>query len=559
MREKTKDEITKDEIGGIDDITDDNVDITEDNADIADDNADKDEVAKAESGDKGKRVRLINIRPLCITALCLIFGILSAYYSITISIFIGISAIILIFAFIICCFCIFRKKKILIYTLLIVAVFSLGFSGVIMRYDYAASLPTYKNSGIFSGKIVKKSVKRKSDSTIYIIDFENCVFDGVELKGKTTAFITEKNFCDTLDIGDVVRFDKAKLTLNATQKDYIKNAVKGDYYNVKISSKPYLIETEADFYEILFLKLRKFYRNNMSDESAALAIALTTGDTSYLGEESLDVFRMAGIAHVFAVSGLHIGIFVTILLFLADKLKIGRKTTFIFVMLPTFLYCGLCGFRQSAMRAFFMAAVMLSADLIGFKNDRLSSAAIAAIILLLVNPMGIFDVGFKLSFVAVISIFVLMPPIKRRFCRLKHVGEPLSVSLAAQLGTLPLLTDMSGYMSIIAVFANVIFVPLVSFAYMLLFGFTLLGLVENLIFGGAVLSLFLPDKLLFLINEAINFVNFRLFILPAHFGNIKYLWYFGLFAACDLLNIPKKSKFITFSLCAVVTAIFIFI
>ncbi|MBR3864742.1 MAG: ComEC/Rec2 family competence protein, partial [Clostridia bacterium] len=357
---------------------------------------------------------------------------------------------------------------------------------------------TAPENEVFIGRICEATYR---DSYIYI-EFDDCFFKGKELEGKTFALIFPFDTIDKIDIGSILKCN-ATLVNRYYSGEIESDIFGGLYYEITEIDNMQIVGAKVNFYEIAFLKVRAFLRKNLSKEGYAMAIALTLGNTSYLPVETLQTYRFAGIAHVFAVSGLHVGVFVSIFTFISSRLKIKRKLKPFIILIPTFIYCGICGFRPSSVRAFIMATVTIVSNYTGFKKDNLSSSSLAGLILLVANPMNLFDAGFKLSFLAVSSIFLLNPLFERGSNVCSPIGSGLSVSLSAQLATLPVLTDMSGYISIISVFANLIFVPVVVILYVVTLSFVICSLIIGII-APAVSSIILsaPDYLL----NACNFL-----------------------------------------------------
>ena len=202
-----------------------------------------------------------------------------------------------------------------------------------------------------------------------------------------------------------------------------------------------------------------------------------------------------------------------------------------------------------------MAATVILAEDLGFKRDGLSAIALALIVILMIEPFYLFDTGTRLSFLAVVGIAVLAPVFKRGAKPLGTVGELLSVTLGATLATLPVLVDMSGYMSLISLFANLLFVPIFSLAYELTAVSAALGCVEFLVFKAAKITLFLPSAFLGIIGEIVAFFDFSVFALPLSFGFASVFYYVGLLFTSDLFNLSGKKKAIVVSTAFVLTAL----
>ena len=497
--------------------------------------------------------KLINIRPLCVAALCLIAGILCGYFTYVYgwwvnAIFVAVFLVAIIFVR----FYKFKEnRRALVLLLVALLIFTIGYLRT------SISVINAKNAPSISGEVTLVGVidDMSTSEGVQKITLNSCSVNGDKLNGKVVFYINTVSGLSDADLGYRILLN-CNINKNDGKYNNAASFLGGIYYTAKSVTNISIINSEPNLLQFLFKEVRSFLRNNLSKEAFPYALALLLGDTSHMPSVSYANFQMAGIAHVFAVSGLHMGVFISIFSFLSKRIKANAVAKCIFILLPAFLYCGLCGFNSSTLRAFVMAAITLLATNTGFKRDGLSSVAVAAVGILLVKPMELFGVGFRLSFMAVIAIFTLAPVFNRGSRGVKFVGEPLSVSLSAQLGTMPILADMSGYTSIIAVFANLIFVPLMVFIYILTFVCTIFGLIESAIFQNASVSMFLPEVLINFASKTIGIVNFHAFTIPTHFHALRIVWYIGLAALSDTVNLTLKNKSVIVGLCLALCVIF---
>lgn len=217
----------------------------------------------------------------------------------------------------------------------------------------------------------------------------------------------------------------------------------------------------SGIYDILF--------DNLDYETAAVAYAMITGSTQDISARTLDAFRYGGVAHIFAVSGLNITVFYVAVTAVMKKLRLRRWTISVVALAIVFFYTGMCGFTLSAVRAAIMCAVAAFSSLIYKKYDGLNSLAISVIIILLLSPLNLFDVGFILSVCAMLGILFLSPSIGRVLRRLPSgIRSNISLSLASQFTTLPALLICFGYISGSGLILNIIILPVLSFLYILL-------------------------------------------------------------------------------------------
>lgn len=187
------------------------------------------------------------------------------------------------------------------------------------------------------------------------------------------------------------------------------------------------------------------------------------GSREELPSSLRQAFITTGVAHVLAVSGLHVGLIVFIFSLLFSALRFPNRARHLFTLLIVILYCLMTGCRPSVLRATIMFGVGLLALCLRRKQDLYTTLAIAALIILLINPLTLFNVGFQLSFIAVLSILYLYPRIWPRVKFLSsHPAGLISVSLSAWIGAVPLIAYHFNYFTPVAVLANLFVVPLVT-------------------------------------------------------------------------------------------------
>jgi competence protein ComEC len=174
-------------------------------------------------------------------------------------------------------------------------------------------------------------------------------------------------------------------------------------------------------------------------------------------------FVTTGVAHVLAVSGLHVGLVVIFFYYgLFRLLRLPNKGKALLTLFIIILYCFMTGCRPSVVRATIMFGLFLTAACLGRKREVYTTLALAALVILLINPLTLFNVGFQLSFAAVLSILYLYPRIWPRLKFLSSYPAGLmSVSLAAWMGVAPLIAYHFNYFTPVAILANLVVVPLV--------------------------------------------------------------------------------------------------
>jgi competence protein ComEC len=201
---------------------------------------------------------------------------------------------------------------------------------------------------------------------------------------------------------------------------------------------------------------------------AALLKALTLGERSMLAPEIVDFFTASGTVHLMAVSGVHVGIVAALVLGLGRLLRFPFWLQGLAAGLIVIVYVVWTGLTASAMRAGIMFLLGLLGALTGRKRNSLVALAAAAGILLLINPLNLYDTGFQLSFAAAAGILYLVPIMMNTIhLKLKRWVAPFLTTVAAQLGTWPLTAYYFSGVSVVGFIASFFAIPLASLALIL--------------------------------------------------------------------------------------------
>ncbi len=182
--------------------------------------------------------------------------------------------------------------------------------------------------------------------------------------------------------------------------------------------------------------------------------ALLFGEKAYLNEDVYERFKLNGIAHILAVSGLHIGIIYALFLWLIR----GSKNKLYGLIFIVFLlaYGIMTMFSPSCVRAIFMVIISMGAFYYDRRFDSLSALSFTFIVFTSYNPYVIFNIGFKFSFIAVLGICFIMPRIK------PYLGSFFSTIIAAQITIIPVIAYELNYICLMSFFSNILMIPLVG-------------------------------------------------------------------------------------------------
>lgn len=362
---------------------------------------------------------------------------------------------------------------------------------------------------------------------------ESAKIDGVKAFGKISVYLGECDFT----LGDEVKvFGKIK---------FHEYSVYG-YANsltMEISAEQIvLVSKPKNVFYVVSNFLKSNILRNVSGDEGGIMVGLFLGDTSYMTESALSRYRLSGISHIFAVSGLHIVFFSSILSKVLSLIKLkGFKNTIVSAVLSVF-YAGLCGFPVSALRAVIMSTTLNLIKNAGRKYDFLNSIFLSLIIVLLIFPETLFTYGLILSYAAVIGIALFNRVFERIFSFLPDaVSSSLSVSAAVTYFMTPILFLAWGYSSVIVIFLNLLLVPIVSVLYSLVFASSLIYCV--LPFFDFIWNI--PFVVAHFINSALDELNVIYF---TYYGSISVLsvilYYACAFAVTERTNFKLPVKFI---------------
>lgn len=221
--------------------------------------------------------------------------------------------------------------------------------------------------------------------------------------------------------------------------------------------------------------LRSTVQNNADQlfqkENSSIAKALLLGYKEELSREFKQQFSRSGLSHIMAVSGLHVGFIVAPFWLMIPYFWGSTKGRWIGLLILTALligYAGLTGFSSSVSRASLMAWLLTYGKLFHKIRNSINLTALAAIIILMVEPNQLFEVGFQLSFCAVLIILLLMPEAQQcispryRYGVIGSFTAIIVVSIVVQLGLFPILVYYFGEFSVIGPVANALVVPVLT-------------------------------------------------------------------------------------------------
>ena len=419
--------------------------------------------------------------------------------------------------------------------------FIIGIVVLILPITNIKKIEKFDNDVVING-VVCDYVDNEPTYTKFIV--KDCVVvDGNNthnLKYKVMVYTTV--YTD-VKLGDKVTFT-SKLQEFKQNDDYELSMLgQGVGYSTYVSTKDLLIKSGSlSLKDAIHEEVKSVLRDNLNQDNADICFAILFGQKQGLSDNISNMFSYAGISHILAVSGLHIGVLVTIIWFAIDKLKINKYVKVALLSIILIFYCYLCSFSPSVLRASLMAIILALCRTFFWQYDSLSSLSLSGIIILLINPMSIFSISFQLSFMCIFAIISFAPSIKRLFQKIrfpKVFNESLSMSIAVNIAIIPICMNSFAEVSLLGVIANIFILPIFSVTYILLF----VGVIIVLIVKPLGFILGLPNLFLHIIKVIASYIGmipfgvfkvfrasylliflFMLFALTIHYWMSKRWW-----------------------------------
>jgi len=339
---------------------------------------------------------------------------------------------------------------------------------------------------VFQGKVVKEIDERLDKIKI---TFGNIVINNSNLRGKilvNAPLYSNYQYGDTLEIECKIEKPNSNFSAeggSASGGNYANYLSRYGIYSVCYWPKIKVIESsERNNIYANVLKFKKkslgFITTNFPEPQATFLSAILLGLKKQIPSDMRSWFSLSGVSHLLAVSGLHIAILIQMIAtLLTNVFLIRRQKVFFPTIFIISLFIILIGAPASAIRAGLIGLVLLFASKIERPYSGLNSLILVGTLMLLINPKFlIFDIGFQLSFLAVLGICLFYKSFNKwlkkipdyRFLPLRSY---LSITLSAQILVLPLVLYYFGNLSLIAPIANILILLVMPIVMLLGFFF----------------------------------------------------------------------------------------
>lgn len=216
-------------------------------------------------------------------------------------------------------------------------------------------------------------------------------------------------------------------------------------------------------------EVRRHYRESMEQvmpkSDAAAIFAMLFGGYDGVKPELVDSFTLTGIVHILSVSGSHISLLAAVMAGLGALLRLPKTVTAVLVVALIVVYSLLAGAVPPVIRSAIMGGLAFVALALDRERDARRILLLTGLVMLLISPLLFFHISFQLSFLATAGLLYLAPVWQKYFrergCN-AYIAAGLSITLAAQLATLPILAWYFNQLSLSSLIANLVVVPLVE-------------------------------------------------------------------------------------------------
>ncbi len=495
-------------------------------------------------------LKLFNYRPIVLVFLSIISGILATVFWDKFKFAVIITSVIVI-GIIIFYSVLHKTYK---YLIIVIVAFCLGCGVYSLFMHNSMHKSTDFTNKTMQGEVLEIGIDDSSITlllTDVIVNEDNLEYN-VEVYYNNIQQVGYVN----IKVGDIVKFKVNK------QYDvkYIQDSGIPNTYNLdnnlgtRVSTQEIeIVDSHLTVRNKILNKIKSSLHFGLNNENAEMIYSAMFGDKSNLNENLYNSYKISGLAHLLAVSGLHVGLIIGILYWILKKLKVKDFVRVIVLGVILLAYAYLCNFSYSVIRASVMAIVLLLATLFYSEYDLLNSICFAGCVITITQPISLFNVSFLLSFGCVFGICMLYPMFSSGIKKINFsnfITESMAISLATFISIAMVMTYCFGSLQPMSILSNLILVPI-------------FGILFTICFVVAIISLILPYTcyLLMLINPVLSWFNWLVIyissisaILPMVTANfLTVILWFGLLAFSSQFYI--KSTISKWAICSILFAI----
>jgi competence protein ComEC len=372
---------------------------------------------------------------------------------------------------------------------------------------------------------------------------------GQRINGRVCAFIDKYDGTEAINFstGSCVKFE-TRINPGAAAIRDINNRIR---YTANVDFKKIEITGQSRTVRHTILRYAyNFYNKYMSPENASLLYSMTFGDRNALDDDINASFAVAGLTHVLAVSGLHVGILVMMLLGVLKLCRVRAKYRFFIIFCVLLFYCYLSDFRFSILRACIMFLTILFMKLFLRRVDMLSNLCFAGILTLIFFPHALWSWSFQLSYACMFGIALFYTPINGALEKLIIPHSPnwlewiqrkilgfIAIYFCVLITTWPFLIKYFGSIPVFGIITSVIFMPILVLAFQM-------GIIALVTWVGQFL-LYAADPFVTFVRAGVNWISHIPFaqINASNDGWWLLFYLTGIILCTRFVFAPKKIRY----------------
>lgn len=408
------------------------------------------------------------------------------------------------------------------------------FSNSIVIYQNNKYNSLYKNIDEIEGEAIVISNKKEKEYTIsYKIKIN---YLNSSLKYKDTCLYLNVNKKNSMDLqyGDKIKFrgkfvepEVARNYGGFNYKEYLKSIkIYGtcNANSVKVIGKD-KVNVIPKLSNSIYLKIEEKLNTLFEKDISSFIKGIVLGDKSNIDKDIQEDFRISGISHILAVSGLHVA-YVIITINLLFKKSFGERNTKFIIIIFLIFYIFLTGFSPSIVRASIMNIIIMGAGIFHRKNDWATSISLSLLIILIYNPFLIENIGLQFSYIATIGIVLLQKNVKKFLKSIKIKNKKWKYRLSIK--TLKIISKVQEIVAV-TISAQISILPIMIYHFNI-FGtyFLLSNLLISILIGPLLILSLITIILSFIFNPIAKFISYflslliHIFIYISNISNIPF-------------------------------------
>ena len=410
---------------------------------------------------------------------------------------------------------------------------------------------SFSRPDTLSGVVENQRFRVASEEVSSYMVLSGAKFGGKSLGGRVIVFVSvDKDFTTdqvTPAFGERVQFVTRLNKTDATERN-VNSRVK---YNTSVNFQDITITGASGALNHTVSRYSKnFLSKYLSPINAELMYSMLFGDKSALDGDLRDNFAVTGLAHVLAVSGMHVALIIGMLMAILKVCRVRRKTQFPIILCVLLFYMYLCDFVFPIVRASIMFMVVLANRIYLRNTDLLSSVCAAGIVTLLLFPYALMSVSFQLSYACMAGIALFMRPTTDLLQKTIHPRAPRAVRAVQNflikgtalywcttVLTLPIIIKYFGYVPVFGIISNLLILPVLVLCFQVVV---------------IAVATWVGGPLLYAANYLIDYVRWGAYTLARvpgaviHAANGGY-WFLFFFISCILMTrfvfLPRRIKY----------------